>query len=158
MRARAFTFSLKQYGCSKSENDAPSPTSFGDVTKCFSLNGRNFLWLGGSTSHESSLQQSVSFSWPTGQKIAWRWKSTRSKSTLVPQMRPTCRNSTVRWPCPHSKCNMLFSTKGNAKRHFLAIHRRLKPYCCSICGKRFARKADAKIHLRTHKRQSRLLL
>ena len=69
----------------------------------------------------------------------------------VPESHPVRgSDGSTRWPCPHVGCKKSFTTKGNMKRHFLSSHRRLRPFACDFCSRRFARKDDAFIHRRTH--------
>ncbi|KAF0683185.1 Aste57867_24749 [Aphanomyces stellatus] len=47
-------------------------------------------------------------------------------------------------------CAQTFRFKGNLKRHQMTAHFGLRPFCCPLCPKSFARKADMQVHMRVH--------
>ncbi|CAG7820239.1 unnamed protein product [Allacma fusca] len=59
------------------------------------------------------------------------------------------RQRPKRFHCPH--CQVAFSNNGQLRGH-IRIHTGLRPFPCSICGKKFGRKDHLKKHTRTHQR------
>nr|CAH7724011.1 unnamed protein product [Callosobruchus chinensis] len=47
-------------------------------------------------------------------------------------------------------CDKWLSSAASLRNHKNVVHKEAKPFCCTICEKRFKRKADLKVHLRTH--------
>ncbi|KAK3913551.1 Zinc finger X-chromosomal protein [Frankliniella fusca] len=60
--------------------------------------------------------------------------------------------SSPRWymeqQCPH--CGKMYSNAKGLKRHIQAVHSKIKPYVCSVCGHSSACKAMLALHLRQH--------
>lgn len=50
--------------------------------------------------------------------------------------------------CPN--CGKTYSNAKGLKRHIQAVHSKLKPYVCSVCGHSSACKAMLALHLRQH--------
>lgn len=61
-------------------------------------------------------------------------------------------DATPRWymeqQCPH--CGKTYSNAKGLKRHIQAVHSKIKPYVCSVCGHSSACKAMLALHLRQH--------
>lgn len=49
--------------------------------------------------------------------------------------------------CEFVGCGMTFNYLSVLKSHTNDVHRRLKPFPCSVCGKRFARKENRGVHM-----------
>ena len=47
-------------------------------------------------------------------------------------------------------CQKMFSDSKSLKKHVQAIHSKLKPYICQVCGHQSARKAMLQLHVRQH--------
>lgn len=47
-------------------------------------------------------------------------------------------------------CHKMFSDSKSLKKHVQAIHSKLKPYICQVCGHQSARKAMLQLHVRQH--------
>ncbi|XP_031634482.1 zinc finger protein 91 isoform X3 [Contarinia nasturtii] len=62
------------------------------------------------------------------------------------------KNGSSRW---YSKktcdiCSNVFATSKTLSKHIKAVHNRIKPFICSVCGYKSARKSTWEIHMRQH--------
>ncbi|KAF8460158.1 hypothetical protein BDZ91DRAFT_664694 [Kalaharituber pfeilii] len=53
-------------------------------------------------------------------------------------------------PCPYAPqgCPRKFSTPKDRKRHVETVHDKLRPFACSVCGKRYGRKDNLRVHMK----------
>ncbi|CAL8096829.1 unnamed protein product [Orchesella dallaii] len=60
--------------------------------------------------------------------------------------------SDSRWYTPKECpiCKRILSDSKCLKKHISAVHNKLKPYVCNICGHTSARKAELQLHMRQH--------
>lgn len=47
-------------------------------------------------------------------------------------------------------CSKTYADSKCLKKHIQAVHRKMKPYVCNICGHQSAKKAMMQIHIRSH--------
>lgn len=62
------------------------------------------------------------------------------------------KNGPSRW---YSKktcdiCSNVFATSKTLSKHIKAVHNRIKPFICNVCGYKSARKSTWEIHMRQH--------
>ncbi|XP_072319464.1 uncharacterized protein [Eucyclogobius newberryi] len=67
-----------------------------------------------------------------------------SSLSLAAQTHWSCKSVS----CP--ECGVRLHRQHSLERHISAVHRREKPFRCTVCEKRFARKTDCAIHMRVH--------
>lgn len=67
----------------------------------------------------------------------------------VPRGRPPLiRSSTDDYRCPD--CNAGFARNEHLKRHIKSVHKKERPFVCSVCGRAFSRTDNMTAHLKTH--------
>uniref|UniRef100_A0A7S1TMR7 C2H2-type domain-containing protein n=1 Tax=Erythrolobus australicus TaxID=1077150 RepID=A0A7S1TMR7_9RHOD len=57
------------------------------------------------------------------------------KESLVSHRRCVHRQGAQLYQC--SSCSKSFARKGNAERHYMERHSKVKPFCCSVCPRQF---------------------
>lgn len=93
-----------------------------------------------------------------GQLAGYRCSSCPSSFEQFNQLRQhvatvhTDKNAPSRW---YSKktcdiCSNEFATSKTLSKHIKAVHNRIKPFICSVCGYKSARKSTWEIHMRQH--------
>lgn len=55
-----------------------------------------------------------------------------------------------RLKCPYDGCSMKFTKFQSTRKHISAVHKKLKPHICELCGRAFAQGQQLKTHLRVH--------